>query len=79
VVQDYYKYKSLLDYYENIALIQSDLMIDNATKSYNNGNINYLEYIQVMNNSINIKNNYLNLVNNYNQSIIAIEYLMGIK
>jgi cobalt-zinc-cadmium resistance protein CzcA len=79
VVQDYYKYKSLLDYYENLALVQSDLMIDNAIKSYKNGNINYLEYIQIMNNSTDIKKNYLNLLNNYNQSIIAIEYLMGIK
>jgi len=78
VVQDYYKYKSLLDYYENQALVQSDLMIDNAIKSYKNGDINYLEYIQVMNNSIGIKNNYLNLLNNYNQSVIAIEYLIGI-
>lgn len=78
VVQDYYKYKSLLDYYENTALVQSDLMIENATKSYKNGDINYLEYIQVMNNSISIKNNYLNLLNNYNQSVIAIEYLIGI-
>jgi cobalt-zinc-cadmium resistance protein CzcA len=79
VVQDYYKYKYLLDYYENLALVQSDLMIDNAIKSYKNGNINYLEYIQIMNNSTDIKKNYLNLLNNYNQSIIAIEYLMGIK
>jgi len=79
VVQDYYKYKSMLDYYENSALIQSDLMIENATKSYNNGNISYLEFIQVMNNSTQIKTNYFKLINNYNQSIIAIEYLLGAK
>ncbi len=79
VVQDFYKYKSLLDYYENSALPQADLMIDNANKSYASGNIGYLEYYQVLNNAIEIKTNYLKLVNSYNQSIIAIEYLIGVK
>lgn len=79
VVQDYYKYKSLIDYYENSALPQANLMIENANKSYINGNIGYLEYYQVLNNAIEIKTNYLKLVNSYNQSIIAIEYLIGVK
>jgi len=79
VVQDYYKYKSLLDYYENSALITANLMIDNATTSFSNGNISYLEYVQALNMAIEIKTKYLNLINNYNQSIIAIEYLVGEK
>ena len=79
VVQDYYKYKSMLEYYENSALIQADLMIDNASKSFQSGSINYLDYIQVVNTASDIKMNYLNLINNYNQSVIAIEYLVGVK
>ena len=79
VVQDYIKYKAMLDYYENSALQQADLILDNAYKSYSNGNIHYLEYVQNITAATDIKTNYINLLNNYNQSIIAIEFLVGEK
>ena len=79
VVQDYIKYKAMLDYYENSALQQADLILDNAYRSYLNGNIHYLEYVQNITAAIDMKTNYINLLNNYNQSIIAIEFLVGEK
>ena len=79
VVQEYLKYKSTLSFYEEKALPQADLILSNSKKSFENGAINYVEYVQNLTSGIDIKNNYLNLLNQYNQSIIAIEYLAGIK
>ncbi|MGJ8661602.1 MAG: efflux RND transporter permease subunit, partial [Bacteroidota bacterium] len=77
VVQDYLKYKYTIETYETNALPQAELILSNATKSFESGSIDYVEYIQGLNNGLEIKNNYLNLLNQYNQSIIAIEYLAG--
>ena len=77
VVQDYLKYRYTLETYETNALPQAELILSNATKSFEGGAIDYVEYIQGLNNGLEIKNNYLNILNQYNQSIIAIEYLAG--
>ena len=77
VVQDYLKYKYSIETYETNALPQAELILSNATKSFEGGAIDYVEYIQGLNNGLEIKNNYLNILNQYNQSIIAIEYLAG--
>ena len=77
VVQDYLKYKYTIETYETNALPQAELILSNATKSFEGGAIDYVEYIQGLNNGLEIKNSYLNILNQYNQSIIAIEYLAG--
>jgi len=77
VVQDYFKFRSTIEYYESNALPQAELILSNSKKSFENGAIDYVEYIQSLNNGIAIKSNYLNLLLQYNRSIIAIEYLVG--
>ncbi len=77
VLQDYLKYKKTVEYYENKALPQAELILLNSKKSFENDAIGYIEYIQGLDTGIEIKSNYLNLINQYNQSIIAIEYLVG--
>jgi len=77
VMQDYLKYKSTVAYYEDKALPQAELILSNSKKSFENDAIGYVEYIQGLNTGIEIKSSYLNLINQYNQSIIAIEYLIG--
>jgi cobalt-zinc-cadmium resistance protein CzcA len=79
VVQDYLKYSTMIDYYENNALPQADLILSNSKKSFENGAIDYVEYIQGLDNGLSIKSSYLDFLNQYNQSIIAIEYLAGKK
>jgi heavy metal efflux system protein len=79
VVQDYSKFKVTLEYYENNALPQAELILSNSKKSFENGAIDYVEYIQSLNNGLDIKSNYLILLLQYNQSIIAIENLAGKK
>ncbi|PCJ80381.1 MAG: CusA/CzcA family heavy metal efflux RND transporter [Bacteroidetes bacterium] len=79
VVQEYYKFKATLEYFENNALPQAELILSNSKKSFENGAIDYVEYIQSLNNGVEIKSNYLSLLMQYNQSIIAIEHLAGKK
>jgi len=77
LMQEYSKYKSSIDYYEQSALPQADLIISQSTKSYRLGNMDYLDYIQSLSRALLVKSNYLETLNHYNQSILAIEYIIG--
>jgi heavy metal efflux system protein len=74
---EYTKYKSNLDYYEIQAVPEADLIIDQATKSYKAGAIDYLDYIQSLSRALGIKLNYLDALNNFNQTIISIDLVSG--
>jgi cobalt-zinc-cadmium resistance protein CzcA len=75
----YQKHRSSLSYYENFALPQANLMIKNAMKSYQSGEIDYVELIQSNQQAWQVKDNYLSTVLNFNQTIIQIETLLGIE
>ncbi|HEY6913369.1 MAG TPA: TolC family protein, partial [Paludibacter sp.] len=77
LIGEYSKYASNLDYYEKQAVPEADLIIDQATKSYRAGAIDYLDYIQSLSRALTIKLNYLDALNNYNQTIISIDYITG--
>jgi cobalt-zinc-cadmium resistance protein CzcA len=77
LIQEYSKYKSSLDYYEYAALPQAELIISQSAKSYRAGEMAYHEYIQNLFTALQIKNNYLEAIHLYNQSVIAIEYIIG--
>ncbi|WP_044203959.1 CusA/CzcA family heavy metal efflux RND transporter [Flammeovirga sp. OC4] len=66
-----------LSYYENKALPQVDHIIQNAQKSFEHGAINYIEYFQNINQSLDLKYNYLKTLNNFNQAMIELEYITG--
>lgn len=77
LIADFYKYQSSLNYYEQQALPEADIIIDQATKSYKAGAMDYLDYIQNIGRTLSIKLNYLDGLNNYNQTIILIENMIG--
>jgi len=74
---EYVKFSNSLNYYENQAVPEADLIIDQATKSYKAGAIDYLDYIQSLSRALTIRQNYLDVLNNYNQTIISIDYITG--
>ncbi|MFY0625434.1 MAG: CusA/CzcA family heavy metal efflux RND transporter [Reichenbachiella sp.] len=76
-LQAVYKYRGSLNYYQDKALPQAELIIQNAQKSFENGAIDYVEYFQNLNQGLQLKFNYLNTLNDYNQAIIDLEYLIG--
>jgi cobalt-zinc-cadmium resistance protein CzcA len=77
LLDEYYKYTSSVDYYETQAVPEADLIIDQATKSYKAGALDYLDYVLTLNRALAIRQNYLEAINSYNQTIISIEYIIG--
>ena len=77
LLQEFGKYKSSIDYYEQSALPQADLIISHSTKSYRSGDMDYLDYSQSLSPALLVKNNYLETLNQYNQSILSLEFIIG--
>ncbi len=78
LLQEYYKLQSTLDYYQNDALPQAELIIDNSEKSFKSGDVSYTQYLQNLTLANSIQTEYLNTLYQYNQSIIVIEALLGL-
>jgi Outer membrane protein len=76
-VEEVNKFRNSLDYYNEKAIPQANLIISNAQKSFESGNIDYVEYFQNLNQALNLKFNYLNTLNGYNQAVINLEFLIG--
>ena len=77
LLDEYNKYTSSVDYYEKQAVPEADLIIDQATRSYKAGALDYLDYVLTLNRALAIRQNYLDALNNCNQTIISIEYITG--
>lgn len=78
-VQEYLKEKTTIDYYEKSALPNANLIIRQADNGFKSGEIGYVEYLQALKTALSIKSDYLQSLNRYNQSIIALEFLIGKK
>ena len=78
LLQEYYKLQGTLNYYQNEALPQAELIIDNSEKSFKSGNVSYAQYLQNLTLANTIQTEYLNTLYQYNQSIIVIEALLGL-
>jgi cobalt-zinc-cadmium resistance protein CzcA len=74
---EYNKFSKSLNYYESQAIPEAALIIDQATRSYKAGAMDYLDYILNLTRALTIRQNYLDALNNYNQTIINIQYITG--
>ncbi len=74
---EYSKYKNSVGYYEKQAIPEADLIIEQATRSYKAGAMDYIDYILNLSRALSIKQNYLEALNNYNQTIISIDFITG--
>ena len=64
-----------MNYYEETALPNAEIIIKTANLQFYNGEINYLDWVVLQNQSIAIKNNYIDTLLAYNESIIQLNYL----
>lgn len=78
LLQEYYKLQGTLSYYQNEALPQAELIINNSEKSFKSGDVSYTQYLQNLTLANSIQTEYLNTLYQYNQSIIVIEALLGL-
>jgi len=74
---EYAKYSNSVDYYEKQAVPEAGLIIDQVTRSYKAGAMDYLDYIINLSRALLIRQNYLDALNNCNQTIINIEFITG--
>ena len=67
--------KKALAYYEMEGKTLSDEILKTASSSFRNGEIDFFQYIQSIENAYDIMLSYLDSLNEYNQTIIEINYL----
>ncbi|MGB8489483.1 MAG: efflux RND transporter permease subunit, partial [Bacteroidales bacterium] len=77
LLDEYSKYSSGVDYYENQAVPEADIIIGQSAKAYKAGAMDYLDYVISLGRALDIKQKYLDVLNNFNQTIINIEYITG--
>ena len=70
----YKKYQQTVAYFEDKSLKTALQITTTANQQFASGNINYLEWVQLINHSINTQNDYLEAVRNLNESIIQIHF-----
>lgn len=66
-----------LQYFETNALPHANTIIEVATKSYEAGEIGYIELTQNLNNAFEIRLSYSDAIKNYNTSVIQIQKITG--
>ena len=71
-----YKTNTLIvQYYEDTGLKNAELITQTATKQFMNGEINYLDFVLLTNQSITLQSNYTEAVKAYNDTVIQLHYL----
>ncbi|MFB9865569.1 CusA/CzcA family heavy metal efflux RND transporter [Rufibacter immobilis] len=74
--QQVQKLQGSLNYYEQTALPQAELIINQATRAYRAGEINYQDYILSLNRALAIKTNYLDALYLYDRAVIELNFLI---
>jgi cobalt-zinc-cadmium resistance protein CzcA len=77
ILQEYKKYKTIVAYYEDKALDNIDLTSKAANDKFINGDINYVEWVLLINQNTEIRSNYLETVKKLNRSIIILKNLIS--
>lgn len=71
--------RNQLQFYETEILPQADEIFRTASKSYEAGEITYIEYLQAKQTLINSRSNYIEILHSYNLSIINLEEAVGFR
>ncbi len=71
------KTQKTLDYYQEGALVLAEEQISTAELASKEGEIDYVNYITILNSAIRIKQNHLQFINQYNQLAIELQYQLG--
>lgn len=74
---DFEKYEKALNFYDTIALLQANDIINTARRFFESGQTDYINFLRTTNDAYNIKLRYIETLRNYNQSVLTINYLIG--
>ncbi|WP_149274144.1 CusA/CzcA family heavy metal efflux RND transporter [Pareuzebyella sediminis] len=75
LLNEYRKHDEALSYYKEEGATLSDEILKTATVSFKNGEIDFFQYIQSLENAYEIQLEFLNSLNQYNQTVIQLNYL----
>lgn len=75
LLSDLKKYQKTVDYYETTGRLLSKELITTASKAFQNGEIDFLQYVQLIENSTNIEINYLKNLIQFNRTVLELNYL----
>ncbi len=70
------KYEEALSYYQTEGKFLSEEILKTANVGFKNGEIDFFQYIQSLENAYEIELQYLENLNNYNQAVIALNYII---
>ncbi|MGV3508446.1 MAG: CusA/CzcA family heavy metal efflux RND transporter [Sphingobacteriaceae bacterium] len=73
----YHKYLQAVQYFESKPLKNAALITSTANQQIAGGDINYLEWVQLVNQATMVKNDYLEAVRNLNEAIIQLNYFFN--
>ena len=76
-MQELQKQAQQLQYYEQGALQQANQLEKAANLSFRLGEVDYVEFVQAMDQAYTLRLQYLNALLHYNQSIINLQFLTG--
>lgn len=72
--EQYNKNLEIVNYYENSANKNAETILNTANLQFQNGDIDYLQWVLLTNNAISIQSQYIEAVKNLNQSIIKLNF-----
>ncbi len=70
-------YEKEIQYYESTGTNLVQELFNNSNKAFENGEIDFLEFIQLTERAIQLEMNYLESLNKYNNSVITKNYLIN--
>ncbi|MFN3378234.1 MAG: CusA/CzcA family heavy metal efflux RND transporter, partial [Runella zeae] len=70
----YDKFAQMVAYFESTALANARLITTTANQQLFAGNINYLEWVQLVNQATTVRNDYIEAVRNLNEVVIQLNY-----
>jgi len=76
LMAELHQYNEAVNYYQTQGNSLSKEIIKTATSSFKNGEIDFFQYIQSIENAKDIELTYLDNLNKYNQTVITINYLI---
>ena len=76
---DLQQYEEAINYYESAGNLLSQELINNGTKAFKSGEIDFLQYIQLLDNAKGIEITYLENLYKYNMILLDIKYLTTLK
>ncbi len=76
-VQQYDFDKNNVTYYEKKALPNAQLILKNATKAYQSGDIGYVEYAQALQTNLETQKAHLEAINGLNKTVLALQFIVN--